>query len=179
MVLTNALIGTVSESFIGVVGVDRWGIVHPAFPFHSLIQPGNSNVEFFNVGVEDLTRRTVWVVETVFVAHPFACRTLNILKERSTVAVWTGQAAWIRRSVRSFPWGTWGIRVSTGPIFSFKFAAAIPLFETNALVIVPIDTEDGMNTLHYGAEASYAWGDDVTHTRLCILVDAGSQTVDA
>jgi hypothetical protein len=95
------------------------------------------------------------------------------------VAVRTGQAAWIRRSARSVPWGTWGIRASTGPIFSFEFAAAIRLFETDMLAIVPIDTVDGRNTLHYGAEASYAWGDDVTHTRLCILVDAGSQTVDA
>ncbi len=113
------------------------------------------------------------------VAHPFACRTLIIWKERSTVAVGTGQLAWIRRSARSFPWGTWGIRVPTGPKFSFEFAAAIPFFETDALAIVPIDTVDGRNTLHYGAEASYAWGYDVTHARLCILVDAGSQTVDA
>jgi hypothetical protein len=78
-----------------------------------------------------------------------------------------------------FPWGTLGIRASTGPIFSFKFAAAIPVFETDTLAIVPIDTVDGRNTLHYGAQTSYSWGDDVTHARLCILVDAGSQTVDA
>ena len=78
-----------------------------------------------------------------------------------------------------FPWGAWGIRASTGLKFSFEFATAIPVFETDALAIVPIDTVDGRNTLHDGAETSYMWGDDVTHACLCILVDAGSQTVDA
>ena len=79
----------------------------------------------------------------------------------------------------SFPWGAWGIRASTGPIFSVEFAAAIPFFETDALAIVPIDTVDGRNTLHNCAEMPYTWGDDVTHARLGGLVDAGSQTVDA
>ena len=113
------------------------------------------------------------------VAHPFACRTLNIWKERSTVAVRTGQTAWIRRGALSIPWGTWGIRAPTGPIFSVKFAAAIPVFETDALAIVPIDMVDGRDSLHDGAETSYPRGDDVMHACLCILVDAGSQTVDA
>ncbi len=93
--------------------------------------------------------------------------------------VQTGQTAWIRRGALSIPWGTWGIRVPTGPIFSVEFAAAIPVFETDALAIVPIDTVDGRDTLHDGADTSYPRGDDVTHARLCILVDAGSQTVDA
>jgi hypothetical protein len=87
-----------------------------------------------------------------------------------------GQSAWIRWSALS---GTCGIRASTGPIFSVEFAAAIPVLETDAVAIVPIDTVDGRDSLHDGAETSYSWGDDVTHSRLCILVDAGSQTVDA
>ncbi len=78
----------------------------------------------------------------------------------------------------SFPWGAWGIKASTGPIFSVKFAATIPFFETDTWAIVLINTVDGRNTLHYGAETPYTWGDDVTHARLGILFDAGSQTVD-
>jgi hypothetical protein len=61
----------------------------------------------------------------------------------------------------------------------FEFATAIPFFETDALAIVPMDTVDGRDTLHHGAQTSYPWRDDVTHARLCILVDAGSQTMDA
>ena len=95
------------------------------------------------------------------------------------VAVWTDQSAWISRSALAFPWGTCGIGTSTGPIFLFEFAAAIPFFETDALAIVPIDTVDGRDTLHHGAQTSNPWRDDVAHARLCILVDAGSQTVDA
>ena len=67
----------------------------------------------------------------------------------------------------------------TGPIFSVEFAAAIPVFENDALAIVPIDAVDGRDSVHNSAETSYPRGDDVTHARLCILVDAGSQTVDA
>jgi hypothetical protein len=113
------------------------------------------------------------------VAHPFASRTLNIRKEKSMVAVWSGQSAWISRIALAFPWATGGIRTSTGPIVSFEFAAAIPFFETDALAIVPIDTVDGRDTLHQGAQTSYPWSDDVAHACLCILVDAGSHTVDA
>ena len=68
---------------------------------------------------------------------------------------------------------------STGPIFSFEFAAAIPFFETDALAIVPIDTVDGRDVLHQGAQTSNPRGDDLAHACLCILVDAGSQTMDA
>jgi hypothetical protein len=113
------------------------------------------------------------------VAHPFASRTLNIREERSTIAVWSGQSTWISRSALAFPWGTSGIRTSTGPIFAVEFAAAISFFETDALAILPIDTVGGRDILHHGAQTSNPRGDDVAQARLCVLVDAGSQTVYA
>jgi hypothetical protein len=113
------------------------------------------------------------------VAHPFASRALNIRKEGSTVAVRTGQAAWIGRCALTFPWSTCGSGTSTGPKISVGVAAAISVFEANAGAIVTIDTVDRRDTLHDGAEASYSWGYNVTHARLHILVNAGSQTVDS
>ena len=113
------------------------------------------------------------------VANPFARRTLNIRQKGATVAVRTGQAAWISWRTMSFPWGAWGIMASAGPIFSVESPAAIPFFDADALAIDPIDTVDGRNTLHYCAETSDTWGEDVAHARLGILVNAGSQTVDA
>jgi hypothetical protein len=79
----------------------------------------------------------------------------------------------------AFPWGTSGIRTSTGPIFAVEFAAAISFFETDALAIVPIDTVDGRNTLNHGAQTSNPRGDDVAHACLRVLVDTGSQAVYA
>ena len=113
--------------------------------------------------------------------NALASSALDVGKKWTMIAVRVCQPAWIPLRTRAFLLGPRGIIATAVPIIPAIVATA-SVFYADVAAVIPIDLVNGWNTLHDGERALkmlYAWGDDITHLCLRILVDAGGQSVEA